>query len=82
MEQDPLDLTSGLVPPIHEVLASKSERIDPVAFWSQWRARQRIEQYLDTILMLGHSGYLETCRRALIYCFSGNHIAFSDEDCG
>ena len=95
MEQDPLDrvkvltidlfgtvldLTGGLVSPIHEVLAPKAEGIDPEAFWTQWRARQRIEQYLDTILMLGHSGYLETCRRALIYCLTGNHIPFSKDD--
>ena len=75
-----LDLAGGLVPPIRRFLETKSVTLDADAFWGQWRARQRIEQYQDTILMLGHSGYLETCRRALVYCLRDNSIEFSDDD--
>ena len=40
--------------------------------------RQRIEQYQDSMMMLGHSGYLQTCRRALVYCLRANDIEFSN----
>ena len=45
-------------------------------FYPQWRSRQRIEQYQDSLIMLGHSGYLETCRRALVYALRSNRIEF------
>lgn len=60
-----LDLGGSLIPHIAQFLKSKNAQISPARFWEQWRARQRIEQYQDNILMLGHSGYLETARRAL-----------------
>jgi 2-haloacid dehalogenase len=41
-------------------------------FWAQWRERQRFEQFQDTILNLGHSGYLPTVRRALYNIFAAN----------
>ena len=72
-----LDLAGSLTPPIDGLLAEKGAPIDGRAFWEQWRARQRIEQYQDTLLMLGHSGYLETCRRALVYCLRENSIDFT-----
>ena len=31
-------------------------------------------------MQLGHAGYLETCRRALVYCLRLNGIAFTDEE--
>ena len=75
-----LDLTGGLVPPICRFIEAKSGPLDADGFWAQWRARQRIEQYQDTLFMLGHSGYLEACRRALVYCLRDNDVAFSDDD--
>jgi 2-haloacid dehalogenase len=30
------------------------------------------------MMMLGHSGYLETCRRALVYCLRANDIKFNN----
>ncbi|MCH8108734.1 MAG: haloacid dehalogenase type II [Chloroflexi bacterium] len=72
-----LDLSGSLVPPISHFLANKDTSIDGPAFWAQWRARQRVEQYQDTILMLGHSGYLEVCRRAFMYCLRDNSIEFT-----
>ena len=41
--------------------------------------RQRIEQYQDTLLMLGHSGYLETSRRAFVYCLKKHKVSYTDE---
>ncbi len=53
-----------LTPAIAGFLEAKHAHVPADRFWDQWRARQRIEQYQDTILMLGHSGYLETARPA------------------
>ena len=75
-----LDLTTNIVPTVRERLQAKGAATSPDAFWAQWRARQRIEQYQDTILMLGHSGYLEVARRALIYTLRHNGIAFDDAE--
>ena len=69
-----LDLGGSLRGPIDELLRSVGAATSAEAFWAQWRARQRIEQYQDTIVMLGHSGYLETARRALVYTLELNHI--------
>ncbi len=70
-----LDLGSSLVPYIRQSLDVRN--VDSVTaddFWEQWRYRQRIEQYQDTMMMLGHSGYLETVRRALNYTLRQNGI--------
>lgn len=71
-----LDLGGSLEPPLGRWFAERGLDIDPEAFWAQWRARQRVEQYQDNILLLGHSGYLETCRRALRYVLRLNRIDF------
>ena len=47
------------------------------AFYGDWRERQRIEQYQDNLLMLGHSGYLETCRRAFVYCLKKHNVSYA-----
>ncbi len=71
-----LDLTGGIVPVLAEFLAAKGTAADPEELWRFWRARQRIEQHQDTILMLGHCGYLEAARRALAYTLRAHDIAF------
>ncbi len=48
--------------------------VSPDEFWELWRYRQRIEQYQDTMMMLGHSGYLQTVRRALHYTLQHSGI--------
>ena len=73
-----LDLGGSLEPPLGRWFAERGIDADPAEFWAQWRARQRIEQYQDTILLLGHSGYLETSRRALRYTLRLNGIEFDD----
>ncbi len=72
-----LDLTGSIVPPTRQFLERKGALLGAEVFWDQWRARQRIEQYQDSLMMLGHSGYLETCRRALVYCLRLCGISFT-----
>ena len=72
-----LDLSGSLAPPTSRFLADRGAPVDGASLWEQWRARQRVEQYQDSLLMLGHSGYLETCRRALVYCLKSNGIEYS-----
>jgi 2-haloacid dehalogenase len=75
-----LDLTGCIQPAVTEFLSSKGAALDPGEIWKQWRARQRIEQHQDTILMLGHGGYLETARRALVYTLRNNGIEPTGDD--
>ncbi len=75
-----LDLGGSLTPFIGESLATHNvKNVTADEFWEQWRYRQRIEQYQDTIMMLGHSGYLETVRRALHYTLRRNGIDATPE---
>ena len=64
-----LNLAGSLVPPLEELLRSCNapESITGADVWLNWRHRQRIEQYQDNLLMLGHSGYLAVKKRALLY---------------
>jgi 2-haloacid dehalogenase len=75
-----LNLGGSLVPPTAEFLSQHGAEASAEAFWKDWRDRQRIEQYQDNLLMLGHSGYLETCRRAFIYCLRLHMVDFSYEE--
>ena len=74
-----LDLTGSLAGPAGEFLAAHGCAMSGEAFYAEWRARQRIEQYQDNLLMLGHSGYLETCRRAFVYCLKHHEVRYSDD---
>ena len=75
-----LDLGGSLTPFIARFLKDKGSEASPHRFWEQWRYRQRIEQYQDNILMLGHSGYLETARRAFVYTLGLNGIEASQDE--
>jgi len=75
-----IDLGGSLVGPIGEFLKSKGVDLDAEVIWQQWRARQRIEQYQDNLLMMGHSGYLEVAKRAALYTFRNNKVAFEYEE--
>ena len=72
-----LDLGGSLTPFIDEMLKEKGADITADVFWEQWRYRQRLEQFQDTIMMLGHGGYLETVRRAYVYVLARNKIEMS-----
>lgn len=69
-----LDLGGSLTPFIDRMLKEKEADTTAEAFWQQWRYRQRLEQFQDTIMMLGHGGYLETVRRAFVYVLALNKI--------
>ena len=60
-----LNLSGSLVPALRKFFESRHIEIDAAEFWTDWRRRQRLEQHQDTILMLGHRGYLDSARRAL-----------------
>ncbi len=75
-----LDLGGSLTPHISDFLKSKGSDVSPDRFWEQWRYRQRIEQYQDTIMMLGHSGYLETARRGFVWTLKRNGVSFTAEE--
>jgi len=72
-----LDLGGSLIPFIADFLKKKGAVVSAERFWEQWRNRQRIEQYQDTLMMLGHSGYLETSRRACVYTLALHALAAS-----
>ena len=62
-----LDLGGSLTPFIAEFLREKRSSASPQQVWAEWRYRQRIEQYQDNIVAMGHSGYLPVARRAGVY---------------
>jgi 2-haloacid dehalogenase len=62
-----LDLSGSITPALAAFLKAKGSKAAAGAVWADWRSRQRIEQYQDSLLLLGHSGYLETARRGLVY---------------
>ena len=62
-----LDLGTSLQAAISTCLQRHDSNVTPQRFWELWRGRQRIEQYQDTIVAVGHGGYLVTARRALLY---------------
>ena len=74
-----MDLSGSLTGPAGDFLAAHGSRMSGEAFYAEWRERQRIEQYQDNLLMLGHSGYLETCRRAFVYCLKKHNVVYTDE---
>ena len=75
-----MDLGGSLAGPAGDFLAARGSGMTGQAFYAEWRERQRIEQYQDNLLMLGHSGYIETCRRAFVYCLKKHNIAYTDEE--
>lgn len=62
-----LDLGGSLTPYIATFLEEQGSDADAADFWQQLRYRQRIEQYQDSLVELGHSGYLETVEKAFSY---------------
>ncbi len=75
-----LDLGGSLSPPAGRFLAEHGSPVTEDEFWADWRGRQRIEQYQDNLFMLGHSGYLETCRRSFVYCLRLHNVTFEPGD--
>ena len=74
-----MDLKGSLAGPAGDFLEAHGSEVSGEAFYAEWRDRQRIEQYQDNLLMLGHSGYLETCRRAFVYCLNKHGVGYTGE---
>jgi len=74
-----LDLGGSLTPYIATFLTGKGSDVDPDAFWAQWRYRQRIEQYQDSLVQMGHSGYLETAQKGFKYVCGLNGVAVTSD---
>ena len=74
-----MDLSGCLAGPAGKFLAAHGSEMTGETFYAEWRERQRIEQYQDNLLMLGHSGYLETCRRAFVYCLKKHNVSYTAE---
>ncbi len=75
-----MDLRGSLAGPAGEFLAAHGSGMTGESFYADWRERQRIEQYQDNLLMLGHSGYQETCRRAFVYCLKKHNISYTADE--
>jgi 2-haloacid dehalogenase len=75
-----LDLGTSLKATIAELLRQKNAKVDPGEFWREWRYRQRIEQYQDNIVEMGHSGYLPVARRAGVYVLRQFAVDTSDAE--
>ena len=75
-----LDLGGSLIGPTDRFLKECGSTVTGAELWADWRGRQRIEQYQDNLFMLGHSGYLETCRRSFIYCLRMHKVDFTYDD--
>lgn len=73
-----LDLGGSLTPHIARFLTKQGTDVDADRFWQDWRYRQRLEQFQDTIMALGHSGYLETVRRAFVYTLRRHDVSATD----
>lgn len=74
-----LDLRGSVEPTVVEFLREHDGEGLLDDFMDRWRYRQRIEQYQDTLLMMGYSGYLETDRRALVYTLRRLRLPSDDE---
>jgi 2-haloacid dehalogenase len=62
-----MDIRGSTLPFIAKFLQHRGIDREPEQFWEIFRVRQRVEQYQDNILMLGHAGYREAVRRAFVH---------------
>jgi 2-haloacid dehalogenase len=62
-----LDLGGSLTPYIDAFLKEKKSTASAKDVWHEWRYRQRLEQFQDNIVAMGHSGYTPVARRAAVF---------------
>jgi 2-haloacid dehalogenase len=62
-----MDIRGSTLPATRSYLERKNSSLAAEDFWSVFRVRQRLEQYQDNILQLGHTGYRQAVRRAFIH---------------
>ena len=77
-----LDLGGSLMPYIAEFIHGRGAdaEVEASAFWGDLRHRQRIEQYQDSLVELGHTGYLETAQKAFVYVAKMYGLPPTDEE--
>ena len=75
-----LDLGGSLTPHLARFLKKKRSGVAAAELWAHYRHRQRIEQYQDTIMALGHPGYRDSARRALMYVLRAAKVPFEDDE--
>jgi 2-haloacid dehalogenase len=75
-----LDLGGSHAPRLRQFIEAKGSDISVEVLWERWRQRQRIEQFQDNQFYTGHFGYLDSCRRALIYALRASKLPFEDAD--
>ena len=75
-----LDLQGSLSGPIDRLLRGSGISLSSSEVWARWRYRQRIEQYQDNFLFMGHPGYLAAARRALLYTLKQMGIPYREGD--
>ena len=77
-----LDLGGSLTPFIADFIRDRGAQddVEASAFWAELRHRQRIEQYQDSLLELGHTGYLETAQKAFVYVAKLNDLPPSQDE--
>jgi len=75
-----LDLGGSHAPRLEEFVSAKGSGVTAGQLWESWRQRQRIEQYQDNQFSAGHFGYLDSCRRALLYSLRAAKLPFDDSD--
>ena len=74
-----LNLKDSMEPYLKKYLSDFNDNFEASEIWNTWRDRQRIEQYQDNILMLGHSGYLNTCEIALKYSLDKHKLNYTSD---
>ena len=62
-----MDIRGSTLPATEAYLGKKNSSTKPEQFWDVFRVRQRLEQYQENILMLGHNGYRQAVRRAFVH---------------
>jgi len=75
-----LDLGGSLTPGIARLLQDRKSRVSADEFWREWRYRQRIEQYQDNIVEMGHGGYRPVARRACVYVLKQLGVDAADHE--
>jgi 2-haloacid dehalogenase len=75
-----LDLGGSHAPRLREFVNEKGAEISARDLWDRWRNRQRLQQYEDNQFCVGHFGYLDSSRRALLYTLRAAKLPFDDAD--
>ena len=75
-----MDIRGSTLPFIGDYLEKKNSDAQPERFWDIFRVRQRVEQYQENILMLGHTGYRQAVRRAFMHTSRLVGIEPSEDD--